>query len=29
MILLETVDLSKQFGDLRACDSVNFTVNKG
>ena len=29
MILLETVDLSKRFGDLRACDDVNFTVNKG
>ena len=29
MILLETVDLSKQFGDVHACDRVNFTVNKG
>ena len=29
MILLETVDLSKKFGDVRACDGVNFTVNKG
>src|SRR5262249_37304445 len=29
VILLDTLDLSKQFGDLRACDSVNFTVNKG
>ena len=29
MILLETIDLTKQFGDLRACDGVNFTVNKG
>ena len=29
MILLETVDLTKQFGDLRACDSVNFVVTKG
>src|SRR5262249_33130782 len=29
VILLETVDLSKQFGDLRACDSVNFTVHTG
>ena len=29
MILLETVDLSKRFGDVRACDGVNFTVNKG
>jgi branched-chain amino acid transport system ATP-binding protein len=27
--LLETVDLTKQFGDLRACDGVNFVVNKG
>jgi ABC-type branched-subunit amino acid transport system ATPase component len=27
VILLETVDLSKRFGDLRACDDVNFTVN--
>jgi branched-chain amino acid transport system ATP-binding protein len=29
VILLETVDLSKRFGDVRACDDVNFTVNKG
>ena len=29
MILLETVDLTKQFGDLRACDGVNFVVNQG
>jgi branched-chain amino acid transport system ATP-binding protein len=29
VILLETVDLTKQFGDLRACDSVNFVVTKG
>jgi branched-chain amino acid transport system ATP-binding protein len=29
VILLETIDLSKQFGDVRACDHVNFTVNKG
>src|SRR5258706_15088810 len=29
MVLLETVDLSKRFGDVRACDGVNFTVNKG
>lgn len=29
MTLLETVDLTKQFGDLRACDGVNFVVNKG
>jgi branched-chain amino acid transport system ATP-binding protein len=29
VILLETVDLTKQFGDLRACDHVNFVVNQG
>ena len=29
MILLQTVDLNKRFGDVRACDDVNFTVNKG
>jgi branched-chain amino acid transport system ATP-binding protein len=29
VILLQTVDLRKQFGDTRACDGVNFTVNKG
>src|SRR4029450_8514429 len=29
VILLETVDLSKQFGDVHACDGVNFTVDKG
>jgi branched-chain amino acid transport system ATP-binding protein len=29
VILLETVDLTKQFGDLRACDGVNFVVNQG
>jgi branched-chain amino acid transport system ATP-binding protein len=29
VILLRTVDLSKQFGDTRACDSLNFVVNKG
>ena len=29
MILLQTVDLRKQFGETRACDNVNFTVNKG
>ena len=29
MILLETVDLRKQFGDIHACDGVNFTVNEG
>ncbi len=29
MILLETIDLRKQFGDTRACDGVHFVVNKG
>jgi branched-chain amino acid transport system ATP-binding protein len=29
MVLLETVDLTKKFGDVYACDRVNFTVNKG
>ena len=29
MILLKTVDLRKQFGETRACDGVNFVVNKG
>ncbi len=29
MILLKMVDLRKQFGETRACDGVNFTVNKG
>jgi branched-chain amino acid transport system ATP-binding protein len=29
MILLQTVDLRKQFGETKACDNVNFTVNKG
>jgi branched-chain amino acid transport system ATP-binding protein len=29
MILLQTVDLKKQFGETRACDNVNFIVNKG
>ena len=28
-ILLKTVDLRKQFGETRACDGVNFIVNKG
>lgn len=28
-VLLETVDLRKQFGETRACDSVNFVVHKG
>ena len=29
MILLETVDLKKHFGDTRAVDGVNFVVNEG
>src|ERR1700694_1711281 len=29
MPLLKTVNLRKQFGETRACDSVNFVVNKG
>jgi branched-chain amino acid transport system ATP-binding protein len=29
VILLETVDLRKQFGETRACDGLNFVVNKG
>jgi len=29
VILLRTVDLRKQFGETRACDGVNFVVNKG
>jgi branched-chain amino acid transport system ATP-binding protein len=29
VILLQTVDLRKQFGDTRACDGVNFVVKKG
>ncbi len=29
MILLETVNLRKQFGDTRACDGINFVVNEG
>ena len=28
-ILLQTIDLHKSFGDTRACDGVNFTVNQG
>jgi branched-chain amino acid transport system ATP-binding protein len=27
--LLRTIDLRKQFGETRACDGVNFVVNKG
>jgi len=29
VILLQTVNLRKQFGETRACDGVNFVVNKG
>jgi branched-chain amino acid transport system ATP-binding protein len=29
VILLRTIDLRKQFGETRACDGVNFIVNKG
>jgi len=29
VILLETIDLHKRFGDTRACDGINFIVNKG
>jgi branched-chain amino acid transport system ATP-binding protein len=29
VILLQTIDLRKQFGETRACDGVNFIVNKG
>ncbi len=29
MILLETVELRKQFGETRACDGVNFVVRQG
>ena len=29
MILLRTVNLRKQFGETRACDDLNFVVNKG
>src|SRR4029077_4455701 len=28
-ILLQTVDLRKQFGETKACDGVNFVVQKG
>src|SRR5262249_17700674 len=27
--LLQTIELRKQFGDTKACDGVNFIVNKG
>jgi branched-chain amino acid transport system ATP-binding protein len=29
VILLKTVNLRKQFGETRACDGINFVVNKG
>jgi branched-chain amino acid transport system ATP-binding protein len=29
MTLLRTIDLRKQFGETRACDGVNFTVQRG
>jgi branched-chain amino acid transport system ATP-binding protein len=29
MTLLRTIDLRKQFGETRACDGVNFTVQQG
>jgi branched-chain amino acid transport system ATP-binding protein len=29
VILLQTVDLRKQFGETRACDGLNFIVHKG
>ena len=29
MILLQTIDLRKQFGETRACDGLNFIVQKG
>ena len=29
MILLQTFDLRKQFGETKACDGVNFVVHKG
>ena len=29
MILLQTIDLRKQFGETKACDGVNFVVHKG
>src|ERR1700739_1180227 len=29
MVLLRTINLRKQFGETRACDSVNFVVNQG
>jgi branched-chain amino acid transport system ATP-binding protein len=29
MTLLRTIDLRKQFGETKACDGLNFTVNQG
>src|SRR5207342_2411741 len=29
VMLLQTIDLRKQFGETRACDGVNFIVHKG
>src|SRR6516225_542153 len=29
MVLLRTVNLQKYFGETRACDGLNFVVNKG
>ena len=29
MVLLKTVNLRKQFGETRACDGIDFVVNKG
>jgi branched-chain amino acid transport system ATP-binding protein len=29
VILLETIDLRKQFGETKACDGLNFVVNQG
>jgi len=29
VILLQTIDLRKQFGETKACDGVNFVVNQG
>ena len=29
MTLLRTIDLRKQFGETRACDGINFTVQQG
>src|ERR1700746_1238036 len=29
MVLLKTINLRKRFGETRACDGINFVVNKG